>query len=168
MIAIDEVPKFHQGYVKSLGSGDLIPMLLKTGDAFIDFGRKLTEAQGNYRYAEGKWSIKELIQHVIDTERVFIYRAMRFARKDQTPLAGFEQDDYVSFSDADKRSIHSLMNEFANLRASTIDLFTSFTPDMRSHKGISNGVEISVEAIGYIISGHLNHHLNTIYERYTQ
>ncbi|MEQ8904567.1 DinB family protein [Ekhidna sp.] len=168
MIDIQKVPEFYQGYVLSLGEGELVPLLLKTGDDFIEFGRKLTEAQGLYRYEEGKWSIKEVIQHVIDAERVFTYRAMRFARNDKTELHGFEQNDYVPESYADKRTIHSLMTEFTNLRASTVDLFTSFSEDIRQRRGVSNKVEMSVEALGYIISGHVNHHLNIIYERYSK
>jgi hypothetical protein len=168
MIDIQKVPEFYQGYVRSLGEGELVPLLLKTGDDFIDFGRKLTEAQGLYRYEKGKWSIKEVIQHVIDAERVFAYRAMRFARNDKSELHGFEQNDYVPESNADERTIHSLMIEFTNLRASTVDLFTSFSEEIRQRSGVSNKVEMSVEAIGYIISGHVNHHLNIIHERYSK
>lgn len=168
MIDLNSVPEFYQGYVKSLGQGDLVPLLLKTGDEFIEFGRGLSEAQGAYRYAEGKWSIKEVIQHVIDSERIFSYRALRFARNDKTEIPGFEQNDYVPESNAEKRPIHSLMTEFTNVRASTVDLFTSFTDEMRKRSGVSNKVEMSVEALGYIISGHLKHHLNVIHERYSR
>ena len=168
MIDLVKIPEFYQGYVKSLGQGDLVPLLLKTGDEFIEFGRGLSEAQGAYRYAEGKWSIKEVIQHVIDSERIFAYRALRFARNDKTEIPGFEQNDYVPESSADNRSIHGLMTEFTNVRASTVDLFTSFTSEMKQRTGVSNKVEMSVEALGYIISGHLKHHLNIIYERYSK
>lgn len=168
MIDLTKVPEFYQGYVKSLGQGDLVPLLLKTGDEFIEFGRGLSEAQGAYRYAEGKWSIKEVIQHVIDSERIFAYRALRFARNDKTEIPGFEQNDYVPESNADNRPIHGLMTEFTNVRASSVDLFTSFTNEMKQRTGVSNKVEMSVEALGYIISGHLKHHLNIIYERYSK
>jgi hypothetical protein len=168
MIHIDEIPEFYRGYVQSLGDGDLVPLLLKTGDDLISFGRSLTEAQGDYRYAKEKWSIKEVIQHLIDTERIMAYRALRFARNDQTPLSGFEQNDYVPESHADLRKVHNLMTEFTNVRASTVDLFSSFTSEMKKRRGVANSVTLSAEAIGYIISGHCNHHLNIIYERYTQ
>ncbi|WP_420575572.1 DinB family protein [Ekhidna sp.] len=168
MIDLVNVPEFYQGYVKSLGQGDLVPLLLKTGDEFIEFGRGLSEAQGAYRYAEDKWSIKEVIQHVIDSERIFAYRALRFARNDKTEIPGFEQNDYVPESNADNRPIHGLMTEFTNVRASTVDLFTSFTNEMKQQTGVSNKVEMSVEALGYIISGHQNHHLTIIYERYSK
>ena len=168
MIAIEEIPSYYQGYVKALGQGEIVPLLLKTGDECLELGKELTEAQGAYRYAEGKWSVKEVLQHIIDSERIFAYRALRFARNDQTEIPGFEQNDYVPESDADRRSIHIIMREFTNVRASTVDLYTSFTDEMKSRKGISNGVEMSVEALGYIISGHLKHHINIIYERYSK
>jgi len=168
MIAIEQIPPFYQGYVKALGSGELVPLLLKTGDDFLELGKSLTEAQGNYRYEEGKWSIKELTQHIIDSERIFAYRALTFARNDQTELPGFEQNDYVPESFAEQRSIHSLMTEFTNVRAATVDLFASFSDEVRKRSGVSNGVEMSVEALGYIISGHLKHHINIIHERYAQ
>ncbi|WP_424961613.1 DinB family protein [Ekhidna sp.] len=168
MIELSKIPEFYKGYVETLGHGDLVPLLLKTGDEFIEFGRGLSEAQGAYRYAEGKWSIKEVILHVIDSERIFAYRALRFARNDKTEISGFEQNDYVPESNADNRSIHSLMTEFTNVRASTVDLFTSFSEGVRNRTGVSNKVEMSVEAIGYIIAGHQKHHLDIIHERYTK
>ncbi len=168
MIDIQEVPKFYRGYVLSLGEGELVPLLLKTGDELISFGKNLNENQGNYRYADDKWSIKEIIQHVIDAERVFSYRALRFARNDVSELSGFDQDEYVLESHSDKRTIHSLMTEFTNLRASSVDLFTFFSDEIRQRRGMAGGVGMSVEAIGYIISGHCKHHLNIIYERYSK
>lgn len=168
MIELANVPEFYQGYVKTLGNGDLVPLLLQTGDEFISFGRRLTEAQGKYRYAPDKWSIKEVILHVIDAERVFAYRAMRFARNDATALSGFEQNDYVPESFAESRPVHSLITEFTNVRASTVDLFSSFDEQVRKRVGNANGVEMSVEALGYIISGHAKHHLNIIHERYSK
>ncbi|MEO1254872.1 MAG: DinB family protein [Bacteroidota bacterium] len=168
MIDIQEVPEFYRGYVLALGAGELVPLLLKTGDDFISFGRGLNENQGNYRYAEEKWSVKEVMQHVIDSERIFAYRALRFARNDATELSGFEQNDYVPESNSNNRTIISLMTEFTNVRASSVDLFTSFKDDIRQRSGLASGVNISVEAIGYIISGHVKHHLNVLQERYTK
>ncbi|WP_370086637.1 DinB family protein [Ekhidna sp.] len=168
MIDIKEVPEFYQGYVRTLGEGELVPLLLKSGDDFIGFCRNLTEAQGRYKYAPDKWSIKDVILHLIDSERVFAYRALRFARNDKTELSGFEQDDYVPEAHADERTIHNLLTEFTNVRAATVDLFSSFNDEIRKRSGIANGVQISVEALGYIISGHLVHHMNVLNERYTK
>lgn len=168
MIDIKEVPEFYQGYVRTLGDGELVPLLLKSGDDFIGFCRNLTEVQGRYKYAPDKWSIKDVILHLIDSERVFAYRALRFARNDKTELSGFEQNDYVPEAHADERTIHNLLSEFTNVRAATVDLFSSFNEEIRKRSGIANGVEMSVEALGYIISGHLVHHMNVLNERYTK
>ncbi len=168
MIDIQKVPEFYRGYVLSLGEGELVPLLLKTGDEFLEFGKNLSESQGNYRYANDKWSIKEVIQHVTDAERIFAYRALRFGRNDPSEISGFEQNDYVPESNAGERSIHSLMTEFTNVRASSVDLFTSFSQEIREQTGLASGVNISVEALGYIIAGHCKHHLNIIYERYSK
>ena len=168
MIDIQKVPAFYQGYVQTLGDGELVPLLLKTGDEFISFCRDLSESQGDYRYAENKWSVKEVIQHVIDAERIFAYRALRFARNDSTELSGFDQNEYVPLSDAGGRAIHSLMTEFTNVRASSVDLFTSLNDEARQRSGVASGVEMSAEALGYIMAGHSKHHLNILYERYTK
>lgn len=168
MVDLKEVPEFYQGYIKVLGQGELVPLLLKSGDEFISFCRRLTEQQGLYKYAEDKWSIKDIILHVTDAERIFAYRALRFARNDKTELSGFEQNDYVLEANADSRSIHNLLTEFTNVRAATVDMFSSFSEEIRKRKGVSNGVEMSVEALGFIISGHLMHHLKIIHERYTK
>ncbi|NQZ77495.1 MAG: DinB family protein [Ekhidna sp.] len=168
MVDINTVPEYYQGYVRAVGNGELVPLLLKTGVDLISFGRSLTEQQGLYKYAPEKWSIKDIILHLIDSERVFAYRALRFARNDGTELSGFEQNMYVPEAKADSRSVHSLISEFTNVRAATVDLFTSFDGDTRKRTGIASGVTISVEAIGYIISGHLIHHMNIIKERYSR
>ncbi|MEO9872697.1 DinB family protein [Ekhidna sp.] len=167
MIDLQKIPKYYRGYVESLGEGELVPLLLRTGDAFISFCKLLNEAQGLYKYAEDKWTVKDVILHSIDAERVFAYRAMRFARNDKTELSGFDQNIYVPEAYANDRSIHSLLSEFTNVRASTVDMFSSFSEEVRQRTGKASGVEISVEAIGFIISGHLSHHLDIIKERYT-
>ena len=120
----------------------------------------------NYKYAKDKWSIKELLLHIIDTERVFAYRALRFAREDKTDLPGFEQDDYVITSDANTRSKASLLNEYNFQRASTIALFSSFNDSMLMKIGMAGGNPMSVRAIGFITSGHEVHHCNILRERY--
>lgn len=168
MVDIQKVPEFYRGYVEAAGKGELVPLLLKTGDDFIHFCRCISEQQGLYKYAPDKWSIKDIILHVTDSERIFAYRALRFARNDKTELSGFEQNDYVPEANADTRSIHNLLTEFTNVRASTVDLFSSLSDEQRKREGVACGVLISVEAIGYIISGHLVHHMNVITERYTK
>ena len=168
MVEIEKVPEFYRGYIKAAGKGGLVPLLLKSGDDFITFCRGLTEQKGLYKYAPDKWSIKDVILHLIDAERVFGYRAMRFARNDKTELSGFDQNAYVPEAKADDRTIHNLLSEFTNVRAGTVDMFSSFSADVRQRTGIAGGVEMSVEMLGFIISGHLIHHMNIIQERYTK
>ena len=167
MVDRSRVPEFYRNYVEMVGDGQLVPTLLRSGDEFMAFCKRLTEQQGNYRYAEDKWSIKEIILHLIDSERVFAYRALRFARNDTTELSGFDQDHFVQESNANNRTIHGLLTEFTNVRAATIDLFSSFSDEVRKRSGKSNDVEMSVELLGLIISGHVLHHLKVISERYT-
>ena len=119
-----------------------------------------------YRYAEGKWTVKELLQHLIDSERIFTYRALRFAREDSTNIPGYEHDDYIIPSRANKRTIDSLLQEYKALRASSIKLFESFDEDMLLQIGSANSSNVSVRAMGYIMIGHETHHCNVIKERY--
>ncbi|MEP1032858.1 DinB family protein [Ekhidna sp.] len=168
MVDLEKVPEFYRGYIKAAGNGDLVPLLLKSGDDFITFCRSLTEQQGLYKYEPDKWSIKDIILHLIDSERVFAYRALRFARNDKTELSGFDQNIYVPEAKADDRTIYNMLTEFTNVRAATVDMFSSFNEGMRERTGVASGVEMSVEMLGYIISGHLIHHMNVIQERYTK
>src|SRR5690606_18442301 len=126
----------------------------------------LDENQGLYSYAHGKWTLKEVLIHCIDTERIMSYRALRFARNDQTELPGFEQNDYVPQSEANSRKMADLIEEYKILRQSTILLFKSFSDDVLKRAGVANGNPISVRALGFVISGHELHHLNVCKERY--
>ncbi|WP_421762780.1 DinB family protein [Ekhidna sp.] len=168
MVDVQKVPEFYRGYIKAAGEGELVPLLLKSGDDFIHFCRGISEQQGLYKYAPDKWSIKDIILHLTDSERVFAYRALRFARNDKTELSGFDQNLFVPEANADGRTIHNLLSEFTNVRAATVDLFSSFSEEVRQRSGIASGVEMTVEMLGYIISGHLKHHLNIIHERYSK
>ena len=127
---------------------------------------RLSEAQAEKPYAEGKWSLKQMLLHQIDTERIFAYRALRFARADNQDLHGFEQDDYVVNSDANARSKASLLAEYDSVRAATLSLFDTFGETELNRRGSANGGPASVRALLYIIPGHERHHLNIIRERY--
>src|SRR5690606_27112498 len=120
----------------------------------------------DYRYAQDKWTIKEILLHLIDTERVFAYRAMCIARKDLTELPGFDQDAFVVHSHANERSVESLLSEYRNVRMATVSLFDSFDLRGLEQIGVANGSDLSVRAIVFIIIGHENHHLQIIKERY--
>jgi len=126
----------------------------------------LIESNGDYRYAEDKWSIKELLVHLIDTERVFCYRALCFARNEKNDLPGFDHETYVNYSDANNRSLYEIQKEFETVRKATISLFENFTPEILNFSGTANGNRLTVLAIGYIITGHAKHHLTVLKEKY--
>ena len=161
-----EYPDYFDRYIKEVKGNDLIESLLTIHQQTKDALKNVSEEQLNYRYAPGKWTIKEIIGHVIDCERVFTYRALQFARNDNTPLASFEENDWAAASNAGERSIDDLMNEFDAMRESTLFLFKSFSENMINRKGITGKVEISVKGIGYSIAGHELHHTEIIKERY--
>ena len=120
----------------------------------------------DYRYAEGKWTIKDIIQHLIDAERIFTYRALRFARNDKTNLSGFDENDYVDEANANDRTVMQLLTEMSAVRHATLLLFKSFTNEQLIRIGTSNNNLLSVRALGYIIIGHQNHHQRVFEERY--
>jgi uncharacterized damage-inducible protein DinB len=163
---LDEVPPFYQGYVSHVKDLDLYVALQRASQQMIGVLATIPEEKGTYRYAEGKWSVKELLCHLMDAEWVFAYRALRFARNDKTPLAGFEEKDYAPQANAHSRSVVELGDEMSRLRASTIDLFKSFSPEMLQRTGIANGTTVSVVNLGFIIAGHETHHRAIIEERY--
>jgi uncharacterized damage-inducible protein DinB len=135
-------------------------------DSTSRFISSLSEEKLAHRYAEGKWTIKEILAHIIDDERIFTYRALRFARNDKTELPGFDQDDFARYSGANERSVADLLAEFATVRHSTIALFNSFTDEALLRSGVASGNIMSVRAAAYHIAGHELRHINIIKERY--
>ena len=160
------VPEFYKGYIKYCQYDSIVKGLMLEGDASLDFYKSLGPALYEHRYAQGKWSIREILGHVIDGERVFAYRAMCMARGDKTPLPGFEQDDYIPNMNLGQRPMNSLITEFATLRASSVDLFTGFSAQMLGNTGTASGYEFDVESLGKIIVGHEIHHRKVIEEKY--
>ncbi|MCC2546326.1 DinB family protein [Hymenobacter sp. BT175] len=126
----------------------------------------LSDEQGLTAYAPGKWTIKELVLHMLDTERIFAYRALRFSRADATPLPGFEENEYVPNSGANGRTIPSLLREYDAIRQASITLFENLTPAQLDRVGTSNGQALSVRALLHVIPGHEGHHLQILRERY--
>ncbi|MGM9476627.1 DinB family protein [Pedobacter sp. GSP4] len=122
--------------------------------------------KADYAYAEGKWTLKEMLGHIIDTERVFVFRITCFARKEQQPLPGFEEDDYVLNARFDERELEDLIEEFVALRKANLYLFKSLNEDELNRKGIASGREINVKSILFIVGGHIIHHLSVLKERY--
>src|SRR5699024_9712056 len=126
----------------------------------------LQEEQLNYRYAEGKWTLKEMLVHMMDTERIFTVRALRIARNDKVDLPGYQTDDYVPHSGAGKRTLEGIFEEFDTVRAATLSLFNSFNEQQLKRIGTADGHPVSVRALAYITAGHQAHHINVIKKHY--
>ncbi|MEY8021916.1 DinB family protein [Muriicola sp. SD30] len=163
-----EYNPYYRAYIEALGEVDLMKTLRKQIKNYPQFLASIPEDKLNYQYAEGKWTVAEVLLHVLDSERVFQYRALRFARKDQTPLPGFDQDLYVPQSGAGNRSLDSIIEEYKAIRQSTITLYESFNEDILKRKGVASNSNMSVAALGFIICGHQRHHRNILRERYLQ
>ncbi|MBT8287516.1 MAG: DinB family protein [Flavobacteriaceae bacterium] len=161
-----EYGDYYHGYIQLAGEQELLTALEKSGSKMIEFFNSIPESKMEIAYARGKWTIKELIVHLIDAERVFTYRAMRFARQDSTDLPGFDQDEYVAVSKANERSKKSLIEDYKAVREATINLYRSFDDDMLRYIGTANNNPASARAIGFIIVGHERHHAQIISERY--
>ena len=146
--------------------GDVLKHLKDNLQATKDFILSLTVEQLKSRYAEGKWTVKEILAHIVDDERIYAYRALRFARNDKTELPGFEQDDYAIHSGANERDIKDILKEFATVRRATISLFEGFDSEALLRAGVADGKVMSVRAAAYHIAGHELHHINIIKERY--
>ncbi|HEV2102392.1 MAG TPA: DinB family protein [Candidatus Acidoferrum sp.] len=157
---------YYGKYVMLVPEGDFLEILETQLREMKRLLEPLTEAQADFRYAPGKWSIKETLGHVNDAERVFSTRILRIARGDQTPLPGFEQDDYVKVSNAASRKLSDLLEEFAAIRRSSIALIRSLDDASWLRRGTASGEEVSVLAIAFIIAGHVLHHRNIFAEKY--
>ncbi len=164
----EEYPEGMKNYIEAAKADDLLRGLAASQEFIINFMLGLDQEKLLHRYAPGKWSIKELLVHMMDAERIFAYRALRFARQDKTDLAGFDENNYVGPSKADSRAITSILSEYAAVRQATIELFKNFDDEMLNQTGTANNNRISVRALGYAILGHEIHHLNIIRQRYLE
>jgi len=163
---LQTIPSFHKRYVELVKDYDVLDALKISGRQTIELVRGIKEEKGEHQYAPGKWSIKELLCHMMDTERILAYRALRFARNDKTHVHGFEENDYAPEANARARSISRIADEMERLRLTSLDLFLTFTTEMLNRKGIANSLELSVLHLGYIIAGHESHHRKILVERY--
>ena len=161
-----EYGSYYQAYIDLVGEEELLTALEKSGEKALAFLNAIPEDKMHTAYAEGKWSIKEIILHLIDSERIFAYRALRFARHDQTDLPGYEHDEYVERSNANSRSKADLLSEYKALRMCTLNLYRSFDESMLSFIGRANNNPMSARALGFIIVGHEIHHTRIITGRY--
>ena len=163
---LSTIPEWYHKYVNQVQEQDLITAIQTNTDSSIQFFRSIPEEKWSHRYAKDKWSIREMVQHIIDAERIFSYRALCFARGEKASLPGFEENDYAAASKADNRSKEELIEEFETVRRSIHQLFSSFDEEQLSSVGVANNNPISVNAIGFIIPGHVQHHINILKERY--
>ncbi len=157
---------FYQGYIDRVIHLDVMAALAFAHEKTLNTLESIPEEKGSFRYAEGKWSIKEVIGHIIDCERIMAYRALRFARADTTPLEGFDENLYAPNSNVDPFKVKELVDHLKILRVSTVDLFMTFSDEMLNRKGLANESSCTVLALGYIIGGHALHHCNVLTERY--
>lgn len=161
-----DYPEYFENYIIKVPGENLMDAFAIQFPVISDFFSEISEEESMHSYAPGKWTIKEVIQHIIDAERIFAYRAVSIARKESASLPSFEENDYTANSEANRRTWDSLCNEFLHARRSTQDLFQSFTESMLNQKGIANNKEITVLSIGFITVGHLYHHISVLKERY--
>ncbi|MGE0561162.1 MAG: DinB family protein [Flavobacteriales bacterium] len=161
-----EFADYFNHYINLVKEEDFLKALKISHKEVKKVLKNLTEEQGNFAYAKKKWTIKELFVHIIDTERIFCERALRFARKDKTKLPGFDHDQFVLNSGANSRTLKDILKEYKAVRKSTLTLFNNFDSEMLKQGGIANENKLTVHAIGYIISGHELHHLNILREKY--
>jgi uncharacterized damage-inducible protein DinB len=168
MILKTEYTPYFEQYLELVGFDNktIIENLESSQIAFEKVLRNLPEEKHVFSYALGKWTIKELIQHIIDTERIFSFRALSFARNDQTAMPGYDHDAFVANDNANERDYYDLLDEMKVLRTSSIQLFKSFSEEALLRMGVASNNKMSVRALGYLFSGHQIHHLNIVKERY--
>ena len=162
----DEYAPYYEKYVSLVPDADLVVTLERQGAETAALLRSLTEERGAHRYAPGKWSVKQLVGHVCDGERIFSYRALAFARGDFQELPGMEQEEWMAGVDFDARTLSSLIDEFEAVRASTVHLFRHLSPEAWARRGTASDNEVTVRALAYVIAGHEAHHVRVLRERY--
>lgn len=158
--------EYYHNYVQHVPEGDILDILDKQADLLGRFFAGVNEEKSLYRYEEGKWSIREVVGHLLDVERIFSYRAFRFSRGDQTELPGFDENSYVPKGNYDQHDITELVEEFYLLRKATVSMFRGFDKKMWELSGKANGAAMSVRAVAWILAGHLIHHMKVIQSRY--
>jgi hypothetical protein len=169
MVARPEAGEYaphYEKYIALVPGRDILSALETQRLQMIQLFAARSERDGNFRYAPDKWTVKEVLGHLTDTERIFAYRAMRIARADQTPIEGFEQDDYVRNAAFNKRPLAELAEEFALVRSATIVLFRGLAGDAWLRRGVANKNEVTVRALAFVIAGHELHHRGILEERY--
>ena len=163
---LNTIPEFYRNYIQSVLDADYLDLLGNVYDDAIAILDDISEKKANYAYAEGKWSIKDILQHIIYSERIFTYRMVAISRGEKQAISGYDHNEYVSCAKAKNRSFASLLKEYKNLHQSTNDLIASFSNEMLQMTGNANGSNIKVIDLIYINGGHQKHHIKILKERY--
>ena len=161
-----EYAAYYENYVSLVPGTDILGVLEAQGMLMTQLLGARSEREGNFRYAPEKWTVKEVVGHISDTERIFAYRALRISRNDKTPMEGFEQDDYVKHGGFNDRSLADLAEEFSHVRGATLALFLGLGGDAWQRRGTANKTEVTVRALAFIIAGHELHHRRILEEKY--
>lgn len=159
-------PEYYDHYLSLVKNNDVIEALLENEKDTLSFFNGIPSQLANHAYSEGKWTIKEIINHITDCERIFCYRALRFARKDEQQVLSFDHDNYVKNAELEHRSLQDLIEEYASVRKASISLFKSFGQSALDRSGNTAAGKITVNTLGFAICGHANHHINILKERY--
>ena len=165
-VDLSRVPEYYHKYVNLAIDDNIDSAFEKHQKELVSFLKEVPKKKWNHRYAEGKWSIKEVVQHIIDAERVFAYRALCFARKDQTPLPSFDENLFAANCKADERTKKDLLKELEVLQRSSAQLFRSFDEEQLEQSGVASGKPVYVKGIAYILLGHTLHHKKILEEKY--
>jgi len=164
--ASEESSDYYKTYIHKVPKDDFLQVLKQAVPETTALMRGFSEEQWMHRYSPGKWSIKEVMLHIIDTERIMAYRALRISRGDKTPMAGFDQDDYIPFSKADSRSPESIIEEYNAVRQASIQLFEHLDDEHLATVGTASGQPFTPRALGFAVAGHEIHHLMVLQDRY--
>ena len=163
---LNDVPKYYRSYIEEVIDKNIIEYFSEQKDSVVKLFSSISEERSQYRYAESKWSIKEILGHLCDSERIFMTRALRFARNEKQELTGFDENEYVAASNFSELPIEILINDFVKMRESHLALFKTFNDVIWARKGTANKSEFTVSLILYIMAGHVDHHIKIIKERY--
>ena len=161
-----EYHPYFQGYISMVGEKDMLTSMEEGMSSTLDFFRSIPGEKLEYRYEPGKWTVKDILQHLIDSERMFCFRAMSFARSENAVLPGYNEDEFASNSRANQRSLEDLLAEYEAVRRASMAMFASFDSDALKSTGIANGNKLSARAAGFLICGHEIHHKRVIEQRY--
>ncbi|HEX8335471.1 MAG TPA: DinB family protein [Pyrinomonadaceae bacterium] len=161
-----EYAPYYEKYVSLVPDADPVETLRRQGAETLALLRSLPEGRGGHRYEPGKWSVKQLVGHVNDAERIFSYRALAIARGDRAPLPGMDQEEYMAGADFDARTLSDLAEEFEAVRNATLQLLRHLPPGAWARRGTASDNEVTVRALAYIIAGHESHHVRVLRERY--